>query len=289
MKLNYKNHWNKATHRSKSTDKCCLTPRKYRSKCQHQKKSHLIHHCWHRWHHTTNRWLTKNHQSNRNELFFDILCEFGKSKRRNYLISPTNISDGDVLRPMTRPIDTKPMQINGNDWAKPREIQIIVSGIVIIKMVFRRPNLSEQKPLNKSPIGLAAWTKLATKVFMGTKNYSQSIVMNHFAEVVRQFDCSLRLLNEKPIFFGWKCTPRLHKDLIFNTYFTAVLKLTAAKCILLYIKEELTQPWCLCSSHMNSFVWIQFRTDSNQWRDDNCWKSAKFTQINRHQIDCSGH
>lgn len=73
----------------------------------------------------------------------------------------TNVIEGDSLRPIQNPIAAKQMQITGNVCANPSITQEMVSGMVTIKIVFRRPNLSQTGPLNKLPIGCAMWAKLA--------------------------------------------------------------------------------------------------------------------------------
>lgn len=62
---------------------------------------------------------------------------------------------------MQNPINAKPIQIAANDSAKPSVIQTIVSGMLTIKMAFRRPNFSQIAPLNKQPTGCTINEKLA--------------------------------------------------------------------------------------------------------------------------------
>lgn len=73
----------------------------------------------------------------------------------------TYVIDGDSFRPIQNPIEAKHTQITGNDCANPSITQEIVNGIVTIKIVFRRPNLSHTGPLSRLPIGCAMWAKLA--------------------------------------------------------------------------------------------------------------------------------
>lgn len=63
--------------------------------------------------------------------------------------------EGDSFNPIQNPIAAKQMQMIGNDSAKPSMSHETVSGIVTIKMVFLRPNLSHTGPLNRLPIGCA--------------------------------------------------------------------------------------------------------------------------------------
>lgn len=71
------------------------------------------------------------------------------------MLKTTYVIDGDSFRPIQNPIAAKQMQMIGNDSAKPSINHEIVSGIVTIKIVFRRPNLSQTGPLSKLPIGCA--------------------------------------------------------------------------------------------------------------------------------------
>lgn len=90
--------------------------------------------------------------------------------------------DGDSFNPIQNPIIAKPMQITGKDRAKPSIIQVIVSGMVTIAMVFRRPILSQTGPLSKLPIGWAMCAKPAANI--GSRNLNRS---NHICSSNRYF------------------------------------------------------------------------------------------------------
>lgn len=76
-------------------------------------------------------------------------------------ISETYVMAGVSFNPIQNPISVKPMQISGNDWAKPKTIHVIVSGMVSISNVFRRPMRSLSGPLSNAPIGWAIYAHVA--------------------------------------------------------------------------------------------------------------------------------
>ena len=77
-----------------------------------------------------------------------------------YLISEMWIDDAASSKPKQNPMSTNTAAIIKNDWLNPKVIQQIVNGTLTIRMVRRRPILSQIGPLNKLPIGWAMKAKL---------------------------------------------------------------------------------------------------------------------------------
>lgn len=96
----------------------------------------------------------KNRRNNNEEESF-YTKNWIHSKIEIHQISHEYRAAGDSLIPIQNPIAAKQKQTIENDWANPSRNHVNASGMVSIKSVVRRPNLSQTMPLSKLPIG---WT-----------------------------------------------------------------------------------------------------------------------------------